>query len=64
MSDPFAVTGVDFAGSVYFRVKKSVTAKAYIALFTFTSARAVHLKLCHDLSSAEFQISVPSDPCK
>ena len=64
MSDPFAVTGVDFAGSVYFRVKKSVTAKAYIALFTCTSARAVHLKLCRDLSSAEFQISMPSDPCK
>ena len=64
MSDPFAVTGVDFTGSVYFRVKKSVTAKAYIALFTCTSARAVHLKLCLDLSSAEFQISMPSDPCK
>ena len=55
MSDPFAVTGVDFAGPVYYRVKKSVTAKAYIALFTCTSTRAVHLKLCRDLSSAEFQ---------
>ena len=55
MSDPFAVTGVDFAGPVYYRMKKSVTAKAYIALFTCTSTRAVHLKLCRDLSSAEFQ---------
>ena len=55
MSDPFAVTGVDFAGPVYYRVKKSVTDKAYIALLTCTSTRAVHLKLCHDLSSAEFQ---------
>ena len=55
MSDPFAVTGVDFAGPVYYRVKKSVTAKAYIALFTCTSTRAVHLNLCHELSSVEFQ---------
>ena len=28
ISDPFAVTGVDFAGPVYSRLKKSVTAKA------------------------------------
>ena len=55
MFDPFAVTEVEFAGPVYYRVKKSVTAKAYIALFTCTSTRAVHLKLCRDLSSAEFQ---------
>ena len=58
ISDPFAVTGVDFAGPVYSRLKKSVTAKAYIALFTCTSTRAVHLKLCRDLSSAEFQRAV------
>ena len=55
MSEPFAVTGVGFSGPVNYRVKKSVTAKAYIALFTCTSTRAVHLKLCHDLSCAEFQ---------
>ena len=36
MSDTFAVTGVDFAGPVYSGLKKSVTAKAYIALFTCT----------------------------
>ena len=55
MSDPFAVTGVDFARPVYYRVKKSVTAKAYIALFTCTGTQAVHLKLCCDLSCAQFQ---------
>ena len=55
MSDPFSVTGVDFAGPVYYRVKKSDSAKAHNALFTCTSTRAVHLKLCRDLSSAEFQ---------
>ena len=55
MSDPLVVTGVDFARPVYYRVKNSVTAKAYIALFTCTGTQAVHLKLCCDLSCAEFQ---------
>ena len=55
MSDPLVVTGVDFAGPVYYRVRKSVPAKAYIALFTSTSTGTVHLKLCRDLSCAEFQ---------
>ena len=55
LSDPFAVTGVDFAGPVHYKIKKSVTAKAYIALFTCASTRAVHLKLCRDLSATEFQ---------
>ena len=55
LSTPFIVTGVDFAGPVYYKVRKSTTAKAYIALFTCASTRAVHLKLCRDLSAAEFQ---------
>ena len=55
MSDPFSETGVDIASPVYYRVKKSVSTNAYIALFTCTSTRAVHLKLCRDLSSAKFQ---------
>ena len=55
LSDPFAVTGVDFAGPVHYKIKKSVTAKAYVALFTCASTRAVHLKLCRDLSAIEFQ---------
>ena len=55
MSHTFTVTGVDFASPVYSRLEKSVTAKAYIALFTCTSTSAVHLKLCRGLSSAEFQ---------
>ena len=55
LSDPFAVTGVDFAGPMYYKIKKSTTAKAYIALFTCASTRAVHLKLCRDLTATEFQ---------
>ena len=55
LSTPFIVTGVDFAGPVYYKVSRSTTAKAYIALFTCASTRAVHLKLCRDLSAAEFQ---------
>ena len=55
LSDPFAVTGVDFAGAMYYKIKKSTTAKAYNALFTCASTRAVHLKLCRDLAATEFQ---------
>ena len=55
LSDPFAVTGVDFAGPMYYKIKKSTTAKAYIALFTCASTRAVHLKLCRDLTAIQFQ---------
>ena len=55
LSDPFAVTVVDFARPMYYKIKKSTTAKAYIALFTCASTRAVHLKLCRDLTATEFQ---------
>ncbi|XP_022809717.1 uncharacterized protein LOC111346708 [Stylophora pistillata] len=37
LSDPFAVTGVDFAGPMYYKIKKSTTAKAYVTLFTCAS---------------------------
>ena len=55
LSDPFAVTGVDFAGPMYYKIRKSTTAKAYIALFTCASTRAVHLKLCRDLPATDIQ---------
>lgn len=45
LSDTFVMTWVDFAGPVYYKITKSSTAKAYIALFTCASIRAVHLKL-------------------
>ena len=54
LSDPFAITGMDFAGPVHYKIKKSVTAKAYIALFICASTQAVHLKLCCDHSTIKF----------
>jgi hypothetical protein len=45
---PFAVTGVHFAGPLYVKVGRE-TQKAYIALFTCATTRAVHLELCTDI---------------
>ena len=58
---PFEATGVDFAGP--FRVKsssqdKGEEAKAYVALFTCSTTRAVHLELCEDLSARQFQLAL------
>ena len=55
MTDPFASTGVDFAGPIKYRINKKTVGKAYIALFTCATTRAVHLKLCRDLTAEEFQ---------
>ena len=55
MSDHFAITGVDFAGPVHYKKKKSNTGKSYITLCTCASTRAVDLKLCCDFSSIGFQ---------
>ena len=55
MSDHFAITGVDFAGPVHYKEKKSNTGKSYITLCTCASTRAVDLKLCCDFSSIGFQ---------
>ena len=55
LSEPFAFTGVDFAGPIIYKIKKSIFGKSYVALFTCASTRAVHLKLCRDLSALEFQ---------
>ena len=54
-SEPFAYTGVDFAGPITYRDSKKTTAKAYVALFTCSATRAVHLKLCKDLTADEFK---------
>ncbi|CAB4033807.1 Hypothetical predicted protein [Paramuricea clavata] len=45
MTEPFAVTGVDFAGPLLYRANKKSTRKAYVALYTCATTRAVHLKL-------------------
>ncbi|XP_078354940.1 uncharacterized protein LOC144639519 [Oculina patagonica] len=73
LSNPFTATGVDFAGPVYYKITKSTTSKAYIALFTCASTRVMHLKLCRDLSAERVaegtkaiccQEKLPSDHCE
>ena len=54
-AEPFAVTGVDFAGPIIYKEGKQKTGKAYIALFTCASTRAVYLKLCKDMTAEEFK---------
>ena len=56
-NDPaFFNIGVDFAGPLYVRdiYQKSKMHKCYIALFTCTSSRAIHLELVPDLSADSF----------
>ena len=55
LKDPFLITCVDFAGPIRYKVAIGKVEKAYIALFTCTSTRAVHLELCNDLTAAVFQ---------
>ena len=46
-SEPFAHTGLDFAGPIYVLEKK----KVYVLLFTCAVIRAVHLEVCSDMST-------------
>ena len=55
LSDPFVVTGVDFAGPILYKIKKSTFEKSCVALFTCSSTRAVHLKFFQDLAAPEFK---------
>ena len=54
-TEPFNVTGVDFAGPLLYKSGNNGTSKAYITLFTCASTRAVHLKLCKDMTVMEFK---------
>lgn len=51
---PFDVTGVDFAGPLYIKGPSDSSTKAYIALFTCATSRAVHLELVLDLTTKSF----------
>ena len=50
---PFSSVGIDFAGPLYCKTKKGMT-KCYIALFSCSTTRAVHLELVYDLSTPTF----------
>ena len=54
-TEPFNVTGVDFARLLLHKSGNNGTSKAYITLFTCPSTRAVHLKLCKDMTVMEFK---------
>ena len=54
LTDPFAVIAVDFAGPILYK-HTNKTGKAYIALFTCATVRAVHLKHRPDLLAQEFK---------
>ena len=57
LTEPFAVTGVDFAGPLLYRSEQKTTEKAYIILYTCASTRAVHLKIVKGMGVADFQRS-------
>ncbi|XP_022908833.2 uncharacterized protein [Onthophagus taurus] len=50
MTNPFNITGIDFAGPLYANVAGQRT-KTYIMLFTCAVIRAVHLELVPDLTT-------------
>jgi len=56
-SSSFAVTGVDFAGPLYVKVGREAQ-KAYFALFTCATTRAVRLELCTDMTTAKFLMAL------
>ena len=53
-TQPFQVTGVDYAGPLYIRTNKKETVKVYICLFTGTTVRAEHLELVEDQTTSAF----------
>ena len=53
-SQPFQVTGIDYAGLLYVRNANKEVAKVYICLFTCTAIRAVHLELEEDQTASAF----------
>ena len=53
-SQPFQVTGIDYAGPLYVRNANKEVTKVYICLFTCTAIRAVHLELVEDQTASAF----------
>jgi hypothetical protein len=53
-SPPFSVTGVDLFGPFYLRYGRNKKIKAWVALFTCATVRAIHLEIVEDLSTEAF----------
>ena len=56
---PFGVTGVDFTGTLYVKIKPIGKCKACICLFICASTRAIHLEIITDLSTETFLEDFP-----
>ena len=54
----FQTVGVDFAGPLEYKISKTKQGKAYIALYTCATSRAVHLHLLPDMTADEFKRSL------
>nr|XP_042912776.1 uncharacterized protein LOC107436914 [Parasteatoda tepidariorum] len=54
---PFTTIGIDFTGPLYVRNLKSLNT-AYIALFTCSTTRAVHIELVSDLTTDKFLMAL------
>ena len=52
-TEPFSVTGVDYAGPLYVR-DNNVEIKSYICLFTCAVTRAIHLEVVTNLTERSF----------
>lgn len=55
--DPFAVTGLDFAGPVLTKDEGKIKKKSYILLLTFAVTRAIHLEVVSDPSTGSFLLA-------
>ncbi len=55
---PFEVIGVDFAGPIKYVTKSRKEAKAYLALYSCSLTRAVHLDVVRSLDTKEFIMSL------
>ena len=53
-SQPFQITGIDYAGPLYIRNTTKEPTKVYICLFTCAAIRAVHLEVVEDQTSVTF----------
>ena len=53
-SRPFQVRGVDFVGLIHYTSRAKTKSKAYLALYTCSLTRAVHLDLLKSLETSDF----------
>ena len=51
----FEVTGIDFPRPLICKMKRNMTEKCYVVIFTCATSRAVHLELTHSQTAEEFQ---------